>query len=402
MLAVPFLRWGGHSLLRVDLASRSLLAFGHTFRLEEFPLLLPLVLASLTTLLLLTLAFGRVWCGWGCPQTIWCDLVEAAARRSGARVRNGRITGNLGQQWTLHLVAASLGLLVGANVVWYFLPPGDYLSSLVAGRLPAAAAVTTLAVGFLLYLDLAFLRRTFCAEFCPYGRFQATLIDKGTLTLQLLPTAAARCIECGSCVRACPTGVDIRAGADAACINCGRCLDACSEEMRQRGEPGLIGYTWVTGEHGIRALLTPRTALVFLVAVLAWGSLFVAVGGREPLSFSVRRSPTVEPRVVAGGRFVTFFTGAVTNRTGTSLKLSLAASAGDIPLEVLGPGRQVTLAPGERTAVEFALVAPLPAVAGSLAATLAWTIDGAIHAPRAATLVLPTRGGGQGRRRISP
>ncbi|MDF1553011.1 MAG: 4Fe-4S binding protein [Deferrisomatales bacterium] len=391
MLAVPFLRWGGQSLLRVDLESRSLLALGHTFRLEEFPLVLPLVLALLTTLLLLTLVFGRVWCGWACPQTLWSDLVEGVARRLGARVRGRRLSAGLPTQAAFHMVCAALGLLVGANLVWYFLPPTGYLAALFRGELPAPAVVTTLAVAALVYLDLAFVRRTFCAEFCPYGRFQTTLVDRGTLTLQVLPGQADRCIECGACTAACPTGVDVRRGSDAGCINCGRCLDACAAVMARRGEGGLIGYTWGSGDHGPRALLTPRTALVFGVVLAAWGALFLAAGQSEPLAFSVRRSPTAEPRVVAGERFVTFFTGAVTNRTAETLELTLVARSGEHPLEVRGPGRQLTLEPGERAAVEFAVVAPLPAAAGPLAATLAWVMDGAQGVPREATLVPPAR-----------
>ncbi len=391
MPAVPFLRWGGQSLLRVDLETRSLLAFGQTFGLEEFPLVLPLVLALFTTLLLLTLVFGRVWCGWACPQTLWSDLVEGVARRLGARVRGRRLLATPAQKVVFHMVCAALGLVVGANLVWYFLPPAGYVAALFHGELPAPAAITTLAVAAAVYLDLAFLRRTFCAEFCPYGRFQTTLVDRGTLTLQVLPGQAGRCIECGACVAACPTGVDVRRGADAGCINCGRCLDACAAVMARRGEGGLIGYTWGSGDHGPRALLTPRTALVFGVALAAWGALFLAAGRSEPLAFSVRRSATAEPRVIAGERFVTFFTGAVTNRTGRPLELTLVANAGDHPLEVRGPGRQLILAPGERATVEFALVAPLPAEDGPMAATLAWVMDGAQRVPREATLVPPAK-----------
>jgi cytochrome c oxidase accessory protein FixG len=389
VLGVPFLRWGGQSLLRVDLGTRSLLAFGHTFRLEEFPLVLPLVLALITTLLLFTLVFGRVWCGWACPQTLWSDLVEAVARRLGARMRGRQLLATPVQKIVFHLVCAALGLVVGANLVWYFLPPAAYLADLLRGELPAPAMITTLAAAGVVYLDLGYVRRTFCAELCPYGRFQATLVDRGTLTLQVLPGEGARCIECGACVAACPTGVDVRRGSDAGCINCGRCLDACAAVMARRDEAGLIGYTWGSGAHSPRALLTPRTALVFAVALVAWSALFVAAGQSEPLAFSVRRSSTAEPRMVADDRFVTFFTGAVTNRTADTLELTLVARSGEHPLEVRGPGRELALTPGERATVEFALVAPLPDEAGPVAATLAWVIDGAQRVPREATLVPP-------------
>ena len=381
----------------MDLGSRSLLAFGHTVRLEEFPLVLPLALALLTTLLLITLVFGRVWCGWACPQTLWADLVEGIARRLGARVRGRRIVATPAQRVGFHLVCGALGLLVGANLVWYFVPPTAYTAALLRGELPTPAVVATLAVALAVYLNLAFLRRTFCAEICPYGRFQATLVDHGTLTLRLLPDEAKRCIECGSCTRVCPTGVDIRQGNDAACINCGRCLDACTEVMRGRGETGLIGYTWGIEGLGSRALITPRTALLVAVALLAWATLFAVVGNRDPLAFSVRRSPTAMPRLLEGERFVTFFTGYVTNRRSTPATATLAARSGDSTFEVRGTGRKLVLAAGQRAAVEFAVIAPLPLEQATLPVTLTWTVDAidaaTVQVSRHATLAPPAVNG---------
>ncbi len=392
-LGLPFVRIGGESALRIDTDCRCLLAFGRVFRVESFPLLLVLALAALLTFLATTLIFGRVWCGWACPQTAGSDLVEGFARMLGAQVHHGRIKAAGWRRAAVWGLCAAVGLLVGANLVWYVLPPAEFFSRSWAGTLPAPAAITVLATGAAVFVDLALVRRTFCREFCPYGRLQTALTDRGTLALGVLPGHADRCIGCGACVRVCPTGVDVRRGQDAACIHCGRCRDACREVMGRRREPGLIGYAFTGGPH---ALLTARTLLVAGLAGAAWTALAVWATHPTAATFAVRRSATAETRVVTGGKAATFFQGILTNRGSAPLHLGLAASAPDgRALPVLGPVNDLVLAPGERREVSFAVLA---APGDPNRARLVWkTPEGTVAAE--ANAPLASRSGGS---RVSP
>ena len=155
----------------------------------------------------------------------------------------------------LHAGFALLGFLVAANLLWYFIEPRQFFAQLAAFDLHYAATLTLIVTGVLVYLDLALVRRLLCRDFCPYGRFQTALVDKSTLTLHLPDKELARCIACGSCVRTCPMGIDIRQGYQVECINCGRCLDACRQVMARRGEPGLIRYSFGTAGAGPKGLL---------------------------------------------------------------------------------------------------------------------------------------------------
>ncbi len=392
MLGLPFVRVGGESALRIDTTCRCLLAFGRVFRLEELPLLLVLALASLATFLAVTLIFGRVWCGWACPQTAWSDLVEGVARRLGARVCHGEIRAAGWRRATVLGLSAAIGLLVGANIVWYFLPPAEFFSRAWAGTLLAPAVITVLAVATTVFVDLAFVRRTFCRELCPYGRLQAVLTDRATLTLGVLPGQAGRCIACDGCVRVCPTGVDVRRGLDAACIHCGRCRDACRKVMGRRGEPGLIGYAF---PGGVRSAWTPRTALVLVLAAAAWVALAVWSAHPAPAGFAVRRTAGAPTRPVPGGGTATFFTGFVTNRGNGPLRVSLtAADTTGAPLPVLGPVSNLDLAPGERREVSFAVVVP---PGGARRVRLAWHTPGGTVVARADVVLTTDPGERRGR-----
>jgi cytochrome c oxidase accessory protein FixG len=357
LLGVPFVRIDGHSLLRLDFPTLTLWAAGNPLPIESLPLLLLLILVLVLLFLLATLAFGRAWCGWGCPQTTLVDLFEWLARRSGVKVQGRTLTATRGQQLLMHLCALTLALLVGANLCWYFVSPYDFFPGLLAGTLHWVTLLTLAVIAATVYLDLAFLRRLFCTEFCPYGRFQTVLVDPGTLTLRFHPDEAARCIRCGACVKACPTGIDIRQGYQIECINCGRCLDACREVMAQRGQDGIIRYTFGLQDRGLRALLNLRMALVAGACLIVTASLLVAATQRSPLTLKATRNPTLLPQVVAPDRVVNFFTAYLVNRSSQPLTVSITVAAAPVAVQWRGPESPLQLAGGERRRIDFGLEA---------------------------------------------
>lgn len=338
---LPFGSVHGESLLRIDLSRGAVVVLGRALYVEEFFLLLLAGLALLFLFLLLTLMLGRVWCGWACPQTILTELVERFAGR--------------GRPLRLHAAALAAGVTAGVNVVWYFLPPREFLSRLAAGELPPAAVVGWALLGTATYVNLAFVRRSFCAV-CPYARIQTALTEPGTLALGVLPSETARCLECGACARACPIGMDIRSGDEAGCVQCAACLDACRNVFSARRERAVLGYTF--GKEGIRGLLSPRSALLAFAVLASTAVLGLALEGRRPISLAVRRaSATVRP--VADGRSAVFYTAHVGSRGAARVTLRLSARSEDgAPLEMRTSSTTLELGPGERRALDFALLLP--------------------------------------------
>ena len=359
LLAIPFVRSGDQSLLRLDLPTLSLHLFGSTLHIEELYLFLLLTLALIFLFLLVTLAFGRAWCGWACPQTTLSDLSEGLARRLGLELKQGRFHGPALRRAVLHLLLLFLALLVGANLVWYFISPYTFFPLLLAAALPLGAVIPLLATALVVYLDLVWLRRLFCQEFCPYGRFQTVLVDPGTLTLRYHPDHAERCIQCGACVRACPMNIDIRRGFQVECINCGRCLDACREVMARRGQSGIIRYTFGVDGKGLAALLNLRILLVGALFTVLAAALILATVNRPKATLRLARAGTVAPRLLADGRVATMFTTIIANRSSAPLALTLSASdAQGEPMEVRGSIDQLQLQPNERRQLTVLLLAP--------------------------------------------
>jgi len=368
-LGVPFVRIDGHSLLRLDFPSLTLWAGGRALPIESLSLMLPLGLALILFFLLVTLAFGRAWCGWGCPQTTLVDLLEWLARRTGIKVEGGTLTTTSGQRLLLHLFALLLAILVGANLTWYFISPYEFFPRLLDGSLHWTAGTFWGATAAIVYVDLGFLRRLLCKEFCPYGRFQTALIDPGTLTLRFHPDEASRCIRCGACVRSCPTGIDIRNGYQIECINCGRCLDACRQVMARRRQTGIIRYTFGLEGRGPIALLNPRMILVLTACAVLTLTMLIMAAQRSPLTLALARNPQLLPRAGANGQVINFFSAYLANHTANPDTVQLRLS-NDTAIELRGAGTAIPLAGGEKRRIDFALLTEATRLATPLPVTL--------------------------------
>lgn len=360
ILLLPWGRIDGVSILRIDIPSLSLHLFGARLRIEELYLLLIFCLALALLFLLSTLIFGRVWCGWACPQTTLSDLAEWAARRLKPKSDRQHLQGGSGRKISLQLFFVLLSFLVGSNLLWYFIEPLDYFAQLFSGRLHPVALGSLLVVTAVVYLDLAFLRRLICRDFCPYGRFQTVLMDSSTLALQLPAVESARCIDCGSCVRSCPMEIDIRQGYQIECINCGRCLDACRQVMRQHQQPGLIGYHFGVDGLGCRALFNPRTLLLAAGLCGLLVLLAVSITRRPEATLKVALSHQAASRRLDDGTQASFFNAWINNRTSdrTEYALSATDSASGRELILKGPTHDIALAGGQNQRIDFVLLTP--------------------------------------------
>lgn len=292
-LVMPWVRIGGLPVIRFDVPQRTAYLLGGTYTREDFYLVFFLLTGFAFALFAITSLFGRVWCGYACPQTVFLEGVFRRIERWIEGGRNERLKRNKGP-WTFdklarkvakQLVFALVVLLLTHTLLAYFLPVEELLPAMLAGPSTHWVAFSwTIALSAILYFDFAWFREQFCIILCPYGRLQSALVDDDTVIVGYdarrgeprgaKGKAEGDCIDCGSCVHVCPTGIDIRNGLQMECIGCTNCVDACDSIMRQVGRAeGLVRYDSLRGFRGLgRRIVRPR---LFLYAALAAVGLVV-------------------------------------------------------------------------------------------------------------------------------
>jgi cytochrome c oxidase accessory protein FixG len=343
VLGLPFVSVGGESALRLDVPAGRLHAFGASFGIDEAFVVLAATLVATAALLLVTLLYGRVWCGWSCPQTVLGDLTALVVPERRARPRRWRRPAGFA-------AVALVSALFAAATLWYFVAPAEFFRRLAGGTLGPVLGWSWAALAALLFLDLAFVRETFCTTACPYARLQGVLFDRSTLVVAYDAGRDADCVDCGACVRVCPTGIDIRDGLQMECIACAACVDACQPIMRKlRRAPDLVGY--FHGEPGGRARPLRPAALALLAATAASVALLAGtLLGRTPVGLAAQRDEAFAPRRTPDGRALNAYAVSLENRgrAPASIALSLRpVGAGEVTLR---PDR-LELAPRERRRV---------------------------------------------------
>ncbi len=348
---LPFVRWDRgpnepHQAVLVDLAhSRFYFFFIELWPQEVYYFTGLLILASLS-LFLSNALFGRVWCGYFCPQTVWTDLFIFVERLAeGDRRDRMKLDA---APWSLEKIARRVAKHAGwlfiawwTGGVWvlYFADAPTLVRQLATFQAPVTAYVWIGILTFSTYYLAGFMREQVCLYMCPWPRIQAALTDTDALNVtyrrdrgeprmsvksatraRLVHEPAGDCIDCGQCVAACPTGVDIRQGSQLGCIQCGLCIDACDTVMKKIDRPiRLISYDTdenmrrrARGEPARYRLIRPRTLL--------YAGLIVAVGLIMLMTLSTRGHMGMSVLHVRAPMFTTTKDGGV--RNGYTLRFS--------------------------------------------------------------------------------
>jgi cytochrome c oxidase accessory protein FixG len=322
LIGLPYLQIHGESALRFDIPSLRLLFFGTSIWMADFFIILIAVIFLTFFTLFATTLFGRIWCGWLCPQTVLVDatmFIETAPAKGYSSVIASWIAGFLASA------------VVAASLIGYFVSPYDIPRVFRAGGLQAQIVVVSFIVlVVLVFLDLIALRRRFCATVCPYAKMQGVLFDDRTLVVAYDRERADECLRCGACAKVCPVNVDIRTGPHMACIHCAECVDACTERMAATGRSSLVNYTFgpaALRRTGIRTnLLITGTLTVVSLAFLVY-----LAASRMPFDVNVQLNYNEAPTIEEGG--VTRSYVLLLRNMGTTdlvLDLSAAAASGEV------------------------------------------------------------------------
>jgi len=323
---LPFVRWdrgpnAPHQAVLVDFPGRRFYFFFIEIWPQEVYYLTGLLIIAAVTLFLMNAVAGRVWCGYLCPQTVWTDLFVAIERWIQGDRREHLLADR--EPWTFERAARAaskhfwwiiIAWWTGGAWVLYFADAPTLVKNLATFQAPPVAYAFIGLLTFTTYTLAGWMREQVCIYMCPWPRIQAALTDEYALNVTYrydrgeprasLKKAAALhaagrpagdCIECLQCVHVCPTGVDIRGGADLGCIQCGLCIDACDAVMKKIGRPpGLIAYDTdvnirnrIEGKPSFFKIVRTRTVLYAAIIALVGSVMTYALATRRSDGLSV-------------------------------------------------------------------------------------------------------------------
>ena len=320
--ALPWLRWHrGPDLpdqaVLIDMANNRYFFFFLEIWPQEFYFVTGLLVLSALVLFFVTSLAGRVWCGYACPQTVWTDLM-ITIERFWQGDRNQRIrldqapwgVGKIFKKTMTHLSWLAVGLATGGALVFYFRDAPTLALELVSGTAPAIAYLFLGIFALTTYVLGGIAREQVCIYMCPWPRIQGAMVDHETLLVSYQvqrgePRGSHKkgqswegrgdCVDCRACVAVCPTGIDIRDGAQLECIQCALCVDACNEIMDKVGRPrGLVAYSTIAQQEAAACggsaplrLMRPRTLLYLALLALVSAIMLVAWMRRTVLDVNV-------------------------------------------------------------------------------------------------------------------
>ena len=308
-MSAPWMTIDEQPMILFDVFNRHFSFFGYTFFSHDAPLLFFVIILIILIIFIVTAVFGRLWCGWSCPQTVFLhslfNKVEKLFFGSYAKRQIFyKSSDSLYKKFKILLfyfvllalcwilAHSFVAYFVGAEVITRFIAegPNRHMNSFVVLMIMTGA----------LFFNFAFFREKLCFFVCPYGKFQNSLIDRNTLTIfydsmrgeprgKNKGANKGDCVACDRCVRVCPVKIDIRQGFQSECISCAKCIDACNEVMQKvQKQTHLIRYE--TGNQKKITLIRFRLALYCLLFVVFLAGFSWSLSNRNKIDFNVTRT----------------------------------------------------------------------------------------------------------------
>lgn len=379
--SLPFLKINGQPFFLFNVLERRFIFFGITFWPQDFFIFGIGMLVFILFVVLFTVIYGRVFCGWACPQTIFMEMVfrkieywiEGDAAHQRMLDKMPFTAKKIMKKGTKHVVFFVMAFII-ANTFLAYIIGSEELFSIIKDPLSMhiGGFISILLFTGIFYFIYAWFREQVCLIVCPYGRLQGVMTDKNTILvaydyLRGEPRSKFKknekitkgdCIDCMQCVKVCPMGIDIRNGTQLECTNCTACMDACDFMMSKINLPkGLIRYA---SENGIakkeKLKITPRIIAYSSVLVVLMTFLSILIATRNDIEATVFRTPGMLFQKQENDMISNLYNIKIINKTHNDIPISLKMESGDGFIKMIG--KDVILKKESKTESEFFVFIP--------------------------------------------
>ncbi len=384
LVAGPFIPYKGEPFMLLNVLERKFILFGQVFWPQDFHLIVLSILVLLVFIVLFTVVYGRIFCGWVCPQTIFMEflfrpieyLIEGDYHKQKKLSRQPWNAEKITKKSLKHLIFFGMAFGISNVFLAYLVGPERLWQLISDGPLAHLGSFIALVVfSGVFYFVFAFFRENVCILVCPYGRLQGVLLDERSIVVAYdykrgepranfnplenrAETSKGDCIDCYSCVTICPTGIDIRNGTQLECINCTACIDACNSIMDRVKLPrGLIRYDSEVGiKTGTKKTLTTRSAFytaVLAILLIVTASLFIF---RADAEATILRIPGSLYQEYGPENYSNIYKIQLVNKTREDMPIALELSSHKG--EIVFIGEKIEAVGGKVTEATFMVVIP--------------------------------------------
>ncbi|MFP5042626.1 cytochrome c oxidase accessory protein CcoG [Parasediminibacterium sp. JCM 36343] len=379
---MPFIFLNGHPLFLFNIPEAKFILFGKIFWPQDFFILGITMVTFIFFIILFTAAFGRLFCGWACPQTNFMEMMfrkiefwvlgDASVQR---QLGNSPLKGKDQRKVVLkHILFLLLSFLIANTFLAYIIGIKGLwkiMTEPLSEHLGGFGSI--ILFSFVFYAVYAFFREQSCTVVCPYGRLQSVLLDKNSMIVAYdyergEPRGHAKagsiqavgdCIDCHQCVKVCPTGIDIRNGVQMECVGCTACIDACDNIMEKIGKPkGLIRYASENSiANGEPLHYTTRMKMYTLLCGVVLCALSFLLATRKDVDATVMRTPGMLFQERGADSISNLYNIKIVNKTIKDVPLTIRSETGNERIETIG-NAYITVAKEGQGAGTFFIVLP--------------------------------------------
>lgn len=342
-LLIPWLTYNDQQAVLLDFVEQRFHLFNLSLWPQDLTIFAWLFIIAAFALFFITVIFGRVWCGFMCPQTVFTflfvwveEFVEGSRHKRIHLDKQNASIAKLSKKTSKHFLWLCIALVTSLTFVGYFMSIRELFNDFFTFNLSFWPLFYVVLFMFCTYANAGWMREIMCTHICPYARFQSAMFDKDTYTVtydkargegrgprskKLSQTeyndkGLGDCIDCNLCVQVCPTGIDIRNGLQYECINCGACVDACNDVMSKMNYPvGLISFTSESTLNGTPpSIIRPNVIAYFVVLIIMSGALVFDVFARKTLDVGIIRDRNTLYNETFSGEILNVYNVVVRNK----------------------------------------------------------------------------------------